>query len=207
MKITLCDRRRSELMVSNGLQTLVNSIREWVGSLNDVTYFRASLRIRDKYFDILRCISRSNHIITHLRLRFSKPYLMKLFEYLIESDMVADTYIELTLCTLDEGLLRNSYVGDLHLMYGITPVSRVLTYVRLRDLHNLIFDDIKFNLCTFTEYFNFVGCVVVDYVLNKEVIEEVVRVLLDVVKSMGLKLRYVTWLLDSNYLNIKLIDY
>lgn len=207
MKVTLCGKQSIELTIGSSTQVLVDSVKEWIGSLDNIAYFRASLKVRDKYFDILRCISKLDYVITYLESRVSKPYVVKLLNHLAESN-IANASIELTLCILDKELTGSPYVGDLYLTYGITPVSRVLTYLRLRHPYDLIFDDVRFNLCVFTEHFKFVGCVLVDEnVLSKEVVEEVVRRLLNIIKSTGLKLRYITWLLDSNSLSIRLIDY
>lgn len=205
MEVRLCSRYYSELRIGSEPRDLIDDLAGRVVGLGRVAYSRVSVRALDRCLDILRCIARPEDAAAYLRSRAGRPHVAGLLRRVAELG-VTDAYLVLSSCTLEEELATDPYVGDLYLAYRITPISRMLTYTRLKRQHSLVFDEARFNVCTLTEGFTRVGCVLVgDEPLDGSVVDAVVGSLLDAVSALGLRPRYVTWLLGPGYL--KVVDY
>lgn len=211
MIVTLCDVFRYELPIVGEVDKLSNKLVEEVISLGEsLTYIRVSINVLGESLDVFRGIIVPAQAVQYVMLRVNADYIAGLLKEIIKLG-VKNSCITLTACRLNHELPEEVYLGDIYLGIKVTPLSYALAYVRITLEPGMLLDigSIKFNICSLTDEFKLVGCLITNNtsMLSNDLLNDVICSLSNYMNKLGLNPRYISWILNPKLMRLYIIDY
>ncbi|MEM1680581.1 MAG: hypothetical protein QXZ56_05140 [Sulfolobales archaeon] len=210
MRYRVCSFSKFDLEVRGDIDRVFDDILRWVGGftvLDELIYFRATLKARTTSLDIMRFTGRASKLPNLLLTRVKTSIFYELLNELIKSTIIKSS-LELIVSALPFNTLVGTYLGDLYLSEVITPVSYALTSLEIRnDLECMVFDEVLFNVCAVSKDFRIIGCLIphTSKHVDLNVLQSVVASLRGIINDLNTQRKTVTWILSQDELYV--VDY
>ncbi|MEM0453828.1 MAG: hypothetical protein QXO98_04150 [Sulfolobales archaeon] len=201
---------RFKLGLNENINELLNEVLTLVNATagNDIIYLKLTIAVRDKLLDVIRLVTSKSKLYEHLYYKVGSPHIIGLLKELIKLDPYL-TELRLVITPLSKEILTNTFLGDFYIKDLITPSSHALTYFKIGDLmDNIIFEDTPFNICSVTNSYKVVGCLIKSSpeLLSYDLLQSLINAIVSEIKELNPMQRYITWLL-TNSNSVYVIDY